>query len=299
MTNISTYRFSLLGMVLSGVVVICSCSRESVPAQASSPVVSFAVDVPEDLMDVETKTTQVTSLASTGFNVVAVTGEPGSESLSWGPTAFTGSTVFTGGRYWPMSGDPGWVFYASNASMTFAAGGTTVSASNATDVVVARKADATVRTRNTLVFTHVFSRIGNVIVSEDFGYTVSDISIKITPKTGGTYNLRTGAWSSLSAGSATEIAPEDPGMAMNDLYLVPGTYTLSASWHVEKGVYSEDFVNVEADVTLIAGHLHMMDIVLGGNASSIIINLTLSPWGELSLDFESGEYMTNINVIAA
>lgn len=281
---------------------LCSCGKTDGHEEAvSDPAVRFTTCLEEDLFSVDTKTTQVNSLSATGFNVVAVTGTPGSESLSWGPAAFSGPTVFTGGMYWPEESEsnPGWVFYASNGTLSFASGGTTVAAANSTDIVVARKADAMPRHSNTLVFSHVFSRIGNVIVTEEDGYTISNVMIRITPKTGGNYNIRTGAWSNVVTGSATNISPSEPGMQTNDLYLVPGTYTLSASWHVEKGGYSEDFSNVQDDVTLEAGHLHVMEIVLGGNASSIIINLTLSPWTQMSLDFETGEYMSNVNIVAS
>lgn len=288
----------VFSLAFAAVALLSSCGRDGMPEGGS--LVSFVLESPDGgPMDIETKTVETNAATLTSFDVLAVTGTPGSESPGWGPVSFTGTTVYTGGRHWPLEGDPEWTFYASNAPMAFSAAGATVTATSGTDVVVARNATATPRVRNTLTFDHIFSRIGYVIVIQEAGYTVSDVSVSITPKTGGVYNIRTGAWSSVTTGSPTGIAPSSPGYVLNDVYLVPGEYTLTASWHVEKGVYSEDFTGVESTVTLEAGHLHMMEITLGGNASSIIVSLSLNPWSSLSLDFETGEYMTNINVIPA
>lgn len=209
--------------------------------------------------DTQTKA-DVTGLSS--FYVTCVTGSAGSESQSWGNVGFSGSSTFSGGKYWPSS-NLGYKFYASNASMSFASGGTTVTASNSTDVVVAYKTDATYyASSNPLSFSHIFGKVGSVTVSPAEGFDssdITDISITIIPKTGGTYNIRTGSWSSVSSGSATAIANSTPGTKSNDLYLVPDTYTITASWNA-RGMEFDG----SGEFTVSAGECKNFTITLGG-----------------------------------
>lgn len=147
---------------------------------------------------VATKATEVTgsTLNSGGFNVSATTGSAGSESSAWNNVAFSKvGDYFVGtgsGKWWPTS-DPGYHFYASNTDLTFAAGGTTVAAINEADVVCAYLASPTYNSTNTLTFEHIFARITDVTLTAVEGYTITGVSVYVTPKTGGTYNLRTGA----------------------------------------------------------------------------------------------------------
>lgn len=233
---------------------------------------------------VTTKATAVTSLAS--FYASATTGSAGSESTVWNSVSFSGSSDYTGGKYWPNS-NPSYHFYGSNAAITFAAAGSTVSASNSTDVVCAYMSSTTYKSKNTLSFEHVFARLGDVTVTAATGYTISGVSISITPNTGGTYNIRTGAgqtdatgWSGLTAGSATAIANATPGTKSNDIYLVPGTYTLTASWTANRDGYTETISGKTVTVALTKGKINAITTTLGGNASEIILGVTVTPWGE-------------------
>ncbi len=212
----------------------------------------------------------VTSLSS--FYVTCVTGSAGSESSVWENSTFLlrpypqGSSVreYSGNpneKYWSSS-NQSYKFYASNASMTFAAGGTTVAATNDKDVVVAYNSSPTYKGTNSLTFRHIFGKIGNVTVTPMDGFESSDItniSMTIVPKTGGTYNIRTSAWSGVTTGSATSIANSTPGTKSNSLYLVPGTYTLTASWQA-KGKELEG----SADFTVGEGQQKNFGIAVGG-----------------------------------
>lgn len=235
--------------------------------------------------EVTTKATVVDALAS--FNATCTTGSAGSESQVWNNVSFSGGPNYTGGKFWPNDADPSYHFYASNAAITFAAGGSTVAATNATDVICAYKAANTWKSKNDLTFDHIFGRIGNVIVNAGTGYTISGVTINITPKTGGTYNIRTGAgqsddtgWSSLMTGSATNIANATPSTKSNDLWLVPGTYTLTASWTAAKDAYSESISGKTVDVVITKGKINTITTTLGGNANEITLGVTITPWGD-------------------
>lgn len=240
-------------------------------------------------------TTETTSLTS--FYVSAVTGSAGSESSAWTSTQFTQVTgsspaTYKGAKMWPAS-NPSYKFYASNRPLTYAAGGTTVSATNTTDVVCAYLTNGTYKTKNTLTFEHIFARFGRVDVAAESGYTISNISIRITPKTGGTYNLRTGAgktdgtgWSSVTTGSATVVA-NATGANANDIYLVPGTYEVKATWTATQSGTSITYTDKVVNVPIVGGKTNVVSIVLGGE---ILFGVDLEEYCEYN-------YRDNLNYL--
>ena len=268
---------SLISIFLVGVVlVLAGCFKFEEPVlieNLSGDEIVFGADAQ---IEAQTKassgTTETTSLTS--FYVSAVTGSAGSESSAWTSTQFSqvaGSSpaTYKGSKMWPAS-NPSYKFYVSNRPLTFAAAGTTVSATNTTDVVCAYLTNGTYKTKNTLTFEHIFARFGRVDVVAESGYTISNISIRITPKTGGTYNLRTGAgktdgtgWSSVTTGSATVVA-NATGANANDIYLVPGTYEVKATWTATQGGTSITYTDKVVNVPIVGGKTNVVSIVLGG-----------------------------------
>ena len=210
--NTTKKTFPFIGVFAAFMLAIASasCMKEAPELPVSSlpsDAITFGVD-DSFTAEVQTKATEVTSLSS--FYVTAVTGSAGSESQAWNSVQFSqvpGSSpaTYAGNKYWPAT-NPGYKFYGSNVALNFAAGGTYVNASNATDVVCTYLSSPTYNTKNTLTFEHIFARLCRVDVAAQTGYTISNISLRITPKTGGTYNLRTKEWSSIATGSATTIA---------------------------------------------------------------------------------------------
>ena len=264
-----------------------ACSKAGYAVEdADSDAIRFSAEAP--VVDFQTKASVVSgsTLDASGFYVSATTGSAGSESSYWTSTAFSkGSTYFEGGKAWALV-DPGYHFYAASRPLTFNAAGTTVAATNSYDVVCAYMPSPSFKSPNALSFYHIFARVGNVTISAGDGYTISNVSVTITPKTGGTYNLRTGAgrtdgtgWSGLTTGSATEIANSTPGTKANDLYLVPGTYDLTFSWHAEKGLYSADLSKTVTGVSLVAGQVSAVTATLRGGAESILFEISVSSWG--------------------
>jgi len=273
--------------------LLLSCSKAPSSSEPMGQIV-FRTQ-PELSVEVLTKASVVDqdALVTSGFKVSATTGEAGSESAVWTDVAFSkGAEYFqaSGGKWWPST-DPHYHFYASNFALTHTAGGATVSASNDADVVCAYLPTPTYNEANTLLFKHIFARIANVTLTAINGYTVTDISVTITPKTGGTYNLRTGAdqtngtgWSDLVSGSPVTIANTTPGTKANDLYLVPGTYTVTATWTATKGNYTKTFSNRTCDIDVVGGAINSISAQLTGDASEVVFSVNVTAWGSHDID---------------
>ena len=272
MRKLITYHLAKAFAATLTALLCLSCEKE-VPflpggEQLSSSMITFGLDS-LFTAEVQTKATEVTSLSS--FYVTAATGSPGSENFVWNSEIFSqvpGSNpaIYTGNKYWPES-NPGYVFLAANVPLTFTANGCTVAATNATDVVVARQ-NGTYKEKTTLSFEHIFARLCRVDIVAASGYTLSNISMSVTPKTGGTYNLRTAEWSSVSTGSATPIA-SSTGANNNDIFLVPGVYSITASWvATDANGTSVTHTNEVCNVPLASGKTNNISCVLGGDITS-------------------------------
>ena len=274
-------------MLVVALLSAVSCSKQEQPVWSSDRI-AFRAGGPGVDLDIRTRTvseTTAATLESSGFYVSAVTGSAGSESSVWNSASFTkDGTYFEGDKYWPNS-NPSYKFYASSLAITYAAAGSTVNASNTSDVVCSYMASPTYMSPNTFIFEHIFARIGDVTVSALDGYTITGVSVSITPKTGGVYNMRTGSgqsdgtgWSSLTTGSATNIANATPGTKSNDLYLVPGNYDIAFSWTASKGGYSEAQSRTIKNVAVTGGKVNSFSAGLTGSASEIEFGVSITPW---------------------
>lgn len=273
-------------MAVIAVATVLGCNKNtSVPSVQTDEIVFTASDYNLEY-NVETKASVVSSLSS--FKASAVTGEPGSETAVWTNVSYTdpdGDSKFTGDKYWPLTNANPYSFYASNIDLTYSAEGNTVSASNETDVVCAYLTSPTYKDINDLTFQHIFARIGSITVNAVDGYTISNVSISVTPKVSGTYNLRTGynqtngtGWSGTANGSATGIANSTPGTKANDIYTVPGVFTLTATWTAERGEYVQTFSNKTYDVSIVGGKVNNISTTLGGLAEEIKFTVSITPW---------------------
>lgn len=280
LSSCSKFLMGLLVVAMFGAGVAVSCTKAEPEAGLEVPI-EFGVT-----SEALTKATVVdaSSLASTGFYVNATTGTLGSETAVWTNARFTvsGDRYRSEGKVWPEGADPHYRFYASNVSLTHGASGPTISATNTTDVVVAINDSPAYKTANGLSFSHVFGRIGSVVVEAESGFTISGINIRITPVTGGTYNLREGAghtdrtgWAGLVTGSATTIATAVGGNP-NDLYVVPGTYTLTATWTASKNGGFHTFTDKTVDVTVSAGMHNTITLTLGGGNLKYVPSFSVS-----------------------
>lgn len=285
---------NIIPLVFAGAVAmsLSACSMKDNPVNEETNMVPIVFNAEDgDLMstEVETKATAITpdnyKTTLTKFYVSCTTGSAGSETSKWNSTEFTSNgastPVYSGGKWWPNS-NLSYHFYASNKELSFADAGTTIAAENSTDCIVCYLTGPTYKEQNTLAFEHVFARLGGVTVTAASGYTISNITISITPKTGGTYNLRTGAWTAPTTGTATNIANTTPGTKSNDIYLVPGEYTLTAGWTAVIGDYTRTYSGVTASVTLERGKVNTISTTLSGNATDIKFGVSVSPWGNVN-----------------
>jgi hypothetical protein len=228
------------------------------------------------------------------FYAAASTGTAGSETLGFSSATFAdpdGDGKYSGTPVWPNE-PTDFNFYASNLPLTFTSGGMTVSATNGTDVVCAYSPDWAYKTECDMTFYHILARLGNVTTMAVDDYTVSGISISITPKTGGTYNILTGngrtdgtGWSSVTtASSASSVANSSVGTKGNDIYLVPGAYLMSVSWTATKGDYSHSFGPADVLVPMTAGKVNDVVFRIGGEADEILFSVSVSDWGVNPVD---------------
>ncbi len=293
---------TLKGLILpalAGLAVCLSCTKVGLEPDAGR-------DVPIEFNlahEALTKATVVdaSTLAVTGFYANATTGALGAETAAWTNARFTvsGDRYRSEGKVWPEGGNPNYRFYASNVSLTYGASGPTVNATNGTDVVVAINDSPAYKTANGLSFSHVFGRIGSVVVEAESGFTISGIDIRIIPVTGGTYSLREGAghtdrtgWSGLTTGSATTIATAVGGNA-NDLYVVPGTYILTATWTASKNGASHTFTDKTVDVTVNAGMHNTITLTLGGGNLKYVPSFSVS--ATKKVEFAPGNLQATYN----
>ena len=271
--------------------VLAGCGKDTYADMGGMQEVRFSVMEPE--LSVVTRASEVTAstLNSNGFYVGATKGSAGSETSVWTSTSFSKSgNYFVGGKYWPST-NQNQHFYACSRPLTFAAAGTTVSASNAYDIVCSYLPDPAYKLPNTLQFKHIFARIGDVTVIAGGGYTLTNVHVQVTPKTGGTYNLRTGdgqtdgtGWSSLTTGSATELANTTAGTKSNNLYLVPGTYDVSLSWTATNGGYTADLSKTVKNVAITGGSVNALSVTLKGSAEDIKLSVSITGWDDLPVD---------------
>lgn len=273
--------------VAAACVMAVSCNPETVPAHsAENGEIVFTAGGAMSA-NVTTKTSLVLNLEATGFYACATTGS-GTETLLWdnGVFIYNGSK-YAGGKYWPLTNN-GIHFYAANSSVTFSEGRCYVNgvSANSKDVVCATLASPVWGQENELEFNHIFARIGNVGVTAPAGYNVNSFSLTITPYVSGNYNITDNSWSSLGTDTNTPtktIATSASPTNENDVWIVPGTYELTASYTLKKGSgngsYTESF-NETASVTLLAGSVNNIQATLpDGNATDIAFTVSVTPWG--------------------
>ena len=258
---------------------------------------------------VETRATPVTDANLSTLYVNATTGS-GSESAAFTSVSFTKSgSTWTGGKYWPSS-DPGYHFYAANVALTHTSSGATVSPSNAnTDIIVDYVATSNWKQNTTLNMDHIFAQVGTVSMKAPAGYAVTNMKITLQPVIGGTYNLKSDSWTTRgsaqgatyilgSSSSGVTVSTESNNATYtgpdNDLWLVPGTYTLTATYTISKGDYSAS-VTKTCDVTLIQGKNNNIGPTVSGNVdipnipeptdmAEITFTVNVTPWSDQHVD---------------
>ena len=270
MNNNSKLMLSL--MILGA---LSSCSKaEQQRLSAPSEIVIGVADETID-MQVQTKTAAITSLPASLYYSLTVGTAGSAETLKKESTqaSLSGGKIATG--LYQTLNPSSYNYYVSNLPIGFGAQGSTLSATNTTDVIAGTVTSSEIAPSVTLE--HIFSRTGTLTLNTQEGYDISNIVWKIQSGsgtgTGGTYNIKTRAWSGVTALSEATISSN------SDLYLVPGAYTIIVSYTLTKGDWVNSFTKT-ATVTLVAGSVNNISgTASGGNASEISIAVTLTPWG--------------------
>jgi len=278
--------------MLAVMLLAVSCRQEEASSFSPHSHVSYsggspiAFSVVSDTLEYEhTRASVVTSLSS--FYVNGVCGTVGeSERQMFNRTFSLSGGVYKGGCYWPAA-DPGlsYGFYASNVAMTPSETGPVIDASASTDVLCAFCPSPVFRAVNELEFRHVFARLGKVIVTAPVDYTVTGLTVTLTPKVRGTYSLYGGhgcddgtGWSAREEGADVTVATAVGENAATDVYLVPGSYNLLVSYTLTRSHYTETF-DKTARVEVRAGKINVINMTLqDGYAEPIRCTVSVEPW---------------------
>lgn len=205
---------------------------------------------------------------------------------------------FKGGKYWPST-DGSWSFVAANTTIGGTAAAPTLTAANAgTDIICGFSATPTHKAEIGITLEHIFAQVGTVTMRAPEGYTVTGCYVTIAPKTSGTYAIKTNAWTPGAAGAAEYIfGTNSTGIAVtaaaggttsddNDLWLVPGDYTLTCHYTITKGDYTNSFTKT-ADVTLVRGKNNNIGLTGGAanipapdDIAEITFSVTVTPWSD-------------------
>ena len=250
----------------------CACSVKDHPVLPDDGLIRFYAEGLNTT--VSTKTAAVTSMDS--FDVIATTGTAGSETQVWGPVQFSGNP-YSADKYWPAS-DPKYHFYAANENLSFSAQGCGITVADASkDIVAAYLPNPSYKNSNNLTFQHIFTRIGTIIVKSPSGYQINDVSLALSAPVSGRYNVRTGTWTP-GTSQAQSLKVDS-----NDVYVVPGTYTLTVNYTLSKGDYTERF-SKSGSVTLEKGKINKISTTVPeGSATEIRFSVTIDPWTEIEL----------------
>lgn len=235
--------------------------------------------------EVHTKATALTAVPASLY-WAATTGTRGNsaEAKKWDMNAGTAKETASGklatGQFQTAT-PTAYNYYVSNNAITVpATGNVTMSVANNDTDVLAGFVAASKSTTPSIVLNHVFARTGSLTMNTQTGYAISNISWKIVGKgtingTAGTYNLSTGAWTAAS----TKLTTATAITGSSDMYLIPGTYTLSCTYTLTKGEWTQTFTK-SADVTIVGGKVNnITGTATGGDASEIILSLSVAAWG--------------------
>lgn len=270
-------------LILTSFAVIIACNKELSSSDFQEPQeIVINIDGTQIEADVTTKTTAVSSMPSKLY-FAGTTGSSTSQTSKWTSVEKTVSSNKISTGYYQTATATAYNYYLSNCAMTFSASGHTITADGTSLDVIAGVAKSNTSTAPSVTLDHVFARTGTLSATCS-GYTLSNLSYKLKTNgtntgTKGTYNIYTGAWSSTTTLSEQTITNS------SDLYLIPGSYTLTISGTRSKGDFSKSFTG-SVPVTLVGGKINNISATItgGDQATEIIISTSLTAWGTTTLN---------------
>ena len=264
----------------------------AVPEEAGSEITLGVL--PEGIdMNVDTKATAVTAVPSTLY-WGATTGTIGNaaEAKKWAAaSASVSSSKIKTGKYQTAT-PTAYNYYVANQTFTIpATGASTMTATNTTDVIYGKIGAQTATSVTGIALKHIFSRTGTLTGTAVSGSTVSNVSWKIVGSstingTAGTFNLTTGAWTAAS----TKLSTATTLTSSSDMYLIPGTYTITVTYTISKGDASKTLTR-SGNVTLVMGKKNNISCTLdwgGSEPSEIELGVTLEDWGTNNITLTLG-----------
>ena len=283
--------------MLSGATLAAACGKtvEPAPVKASREITfGLSGDKSRDtftkgatpVLNNNLSTLYVSAITASGYAFQNIGFTPGADG-KW-----------KGGKYWPIS-NPGYYFAASNVSLVADSAQPSVHVTDAeTDVVVAYLDNPAFNAENTLTLQHIFAQVGTVTLKAPDGFTVTNLKLKLRPVIQGTYNLATNIWAPGSAvaydvyifGSADSGVDLAEGGSYkspdNDLWLVPGSYELTATYTISKDAYSNT-KTATASVTFAQGYNNHIGLSSGasniptpGDIQELSFSVTVTAWDE-------------------
>lgn len=304
-----------IAFILSAALLaVVSCNKQVSPAEVADggpELIAFSTS--GDFM-AQTRATEVTTQSLMQLYVTAVTqttsGYGANQTVTDNPvTNFTNvsftrqnaNNPFTGGKYWPST-NPNYRFYAANVnSVANNNGGAQIVLSNQTaqpqtDIVVGYIASPTYVQVNQFQMSHIYAQLGTVTVNAPSGYTVNNLRMYFRPVYNGTYNLRSASWTTVGSAVSSDyyvFGSSNSGVNITtaggsansgdrDLWLVPNTYTLTATYTISKGEFTSSQITGTANVTLQKGMNNNITGTLtdhGQGAVDMEFTVTVEPWG--------------------
>ena len=274
-------------IIMSGMLFFAmGCQRESVRDDVPDEIV---IGFDEGIYtSVDTKAiTKVDALPSNLY-WAATSGSGTSEAQKFANTySSVSSSKINTGKYQTATAST-YNYYVSNSSLTVGAN-TSVSATggtSGTDVICGRVSSSSATPSVTLG--HIFSRTGTLTLNVPSGYSASSVTwsiIKSGTNTGtaGTYNLRTGAWSSTSG-----LTSYTTFTSSSDMYLIPGEYTVKVAFTLMRGAFSKAYTQT-GSITMTAGNVcNITATTSTAEAVQVSFTTSVTAWSSASSSFNWG-----------
>lgn len=263
--------------------VAISCNKDNIQQNIMSAPEEIVITVDGGSLDadVQTRTTALSSVP-TSLYFGTTTGSGSAQVLKWDSQSKSVSSGKMSTGYYQTATPTAYNYYLANSAMTFGSSGFSVTVDGTKTDAIVGKTMNTNSVAPSVAMNHIFARLGSLSCTSSNGYSLSGLSYKLKSKdsttgTKGTYNIGTGAW------SGTTTLSEQTVTSSSDLYLVPGTYTLTVSGTESLGDYSHTF-SASTDVTLTGGKINAIAAKrTGTGAQGITVSVTLASWGSTTL----------------
>lgn len=271
--------FRHIHIMAAALLALVSCNRDVVATGRQNSITFSCISQ-------ETKAASgISEVPSSIYAAASTVGA--TERTLWNTTCFTkGGTVYSAGKYWPMSGNLN--FYASNrnSAFTLRTGGCTQEFSvTHGDIIAAYARNVAHGSTANLAFEHVFSWIAGFklkTIHPSASAKIKSVSI-VAPKTSGTYDYTSGTFTSSTQGgnyvytSSAVFGNTFGGIGCSD-FILPGTYSVSVTYTVSYGSsWSQEYTR-SGKVTLERGQKAVISITLGDEYGNVTFGVTPIAW---------------------